>query len=378
MPYTDYKKYWNMKNKIVFLLFGILLFFSGLTKIAFAQEAPSKPLDPGWFMDQEDEVFWQKADKSYNTGRYGEAIVAYLEVLRQDKGNQDAAYNLACCYGLTGQDTLAAIFLVRAWDRGFVFLNHIKADSDFNKVRQNPVFKNTVDSLEKSLTALDSIEGARVYVQAPALSHYRVKLPAGYNQKKRYPLLLTLHGYSGNLDHHFGSVLKKMPEPDFIFASLQAPYWVPNARESFRWRIPEYGPERQEQSVKMSEEYVANVIRTLNAKYNPSKIYLMGHSQGGWMTFNAGLNYPKFFDGLIVFGGWLDTVRIDAKQIKNAKKLKVLIIHGRNDKSVPFSWAEKSRDRLKAGGVDVTFFGFDGGHEMPEAGVKKVYEWIER
>jgi phospholipase/carboxylesterase len=365
-------------KRIVLFTFAVLLLSLIHLSIAYGQEMPAKVLDPGWFMDQEDDIFQKKADDAYNTGRFGEAIVAYLEVLRYDKGNSGATYQLACCYGLTGQDTLAALFLTRAWDRGYVFLAHIKADTDFNKVRQSPVFKNTVDSLERSITALDSLEGARVYVPAAALSYYRVKLPKGYNPKKRYPLLLTLHGYSSNLDNHFADVIKQMPEPDFIFTSLQAPYWLPNSRESFRWRIPEYGPERQEQSVKMSEEYVANVIRTLKAQYNPSHVYLMGHSQGGWMTFNTGLNFPKLFDGLIAFGGWVDTVRIAPSQIKAAKKLKVLIVHGRNDKAVPFSWAESSRDRLKAGGLDVTFFDFDGGHEMPDAGVKKVFEWIER
>lgn len=367
----------HMKIIISILLLSALLFLPGLALYATAEEAASKPLDPGWFMDEKDDPFWEKANEAYNSGRCGEAIVAYLEVLRKDKGNQDAAYNLACCYGLIGNDTLAALFLTRAWDRGFVFIAHIKWDPDFNKVRQSPIFKNTVDSLEGSLTALDSLEGGRVYIQAPALGYYRVKLPKVYDQKKRYPLLLTLHGYSSNLDHHFGSVIKKMPEPDFIFAALQAPYGVPAARESFRWRIPEYGTDRQEQSVKMSEEYVANVVRTLKAKYNPSRIYLMGHSQGGWMAYNTGLRYPKLFDGLIAFGGWVDTVRIDSNQIRNAKKLKVLIVHGRKDTAVPFSWAESSHQRLRAGGVDVTFFDFDGGHDMPDAGVKKAFEWIE-
>lgn len=368
-----------MKKRLPILLMFTLVFLPCFVTVARTQETPSKPMDPGWFIEKniEDiEVFQKKGLEFYYAGRYDETIVAFLEVLRRDGGNSDAAYTIASCYGLQGKDTLAALFLTRSWERGFVPLSYFEADSDFNKVRQNPIFKKTVDSLLISITGLDTLEGARVYVQAPALSYYRVRLPKGHSSKKRYPLLITLHGYTGNLDSHFAEVIKKMPEPDFIFASLLAPYWVPNARESFRWKISEYGPEQQEQSVKMSEEYVAGVIQTLKAKYNPSKIYLMGHSQGGWMTYNTGLRYPKLFDGLIAFGGWVDTVRINAKQIKNAKKLKVLIVHGRNDKSVPFAWAEQSRDRLKAGGLDVTFFDFDGGHEMPEAGVKKVYEWI--
>ncbi len=368
-----------MRKRLPILLMFALVLLPCFVTVAMTQEAPSKPMDPGWFMEDNakaTKLFWGKADSNYYAGNYEEAIVGWLEVLRRDGKDQGSAIAIASCYGLLGKDTLSALFLTRAWDLGYNTASLIINDHDFDKVRQKPIFKNTFDSLVQSATRLDSLEGERVYIPAPALSYYRVKLPKGHSSKKRYPLVVTLHGLGGNLDRHFGSVLKKMPEPDFIFASLQAPYWVPAARESFRWKVGEYGPERQEQSVKMSEEYVANVIQTLKAKYNPSKIFLMGHSQGGWMTYNTGLRYPKLFDGLIAFGGWVDTVRIDAKQIKNANKLKVLIVHGRNDKSVPFAWAEKSRDRLKAGGLDVTFFDFDGGHEMPEAGVKKVYEWI--
>lgn len=366
-----------MKRILLFTIAAMML--SPLpVVIARAQETPAKKLDPGWFMDGEIDGFQKKANEAYGDGRYSEAIVAYLEALRQDKGNQGAAYNLACCYGLTGQDTLAALFLTRAWDRGFNNLDHIKTDTDFDKVRQSPVFKNTVDSLGKSISALDSLEGARVYVQAPALSYYRVKLPKGYDDRKRYPLVLTLHGYSGNLDNYFKAVLEMMPESNIILASLQAPYWIPNARDSYRWRIPEFGPEQQEQTIQMSEDYIAGVVRSLKAKYKPSKLYLMGYSQGGWMTFNTGLRYPKLVDGLVAFGGWVDTVRISAKQIKNANKLKVLIVHGRNDKAVPFSAAESSRDRLRAGGIDVTFIDYDGGHDMTDEGMKKAFEWIGR
>jgi phospholipase/carboxylesterase len=370
-----------MKKRFSIIVILALAFLPGLISSARAQVAPSKPMDPGWFIEnnaRELQKFWIKADSLYWAGRHEEAIVSCLEVLRLDGKHQGAAITIASCYGLLGKDTLSALFLTRSWDLGYNKAPLIENDHDFDKVRQSPVFKNTFDSLVQSAGRLDSLEGERAYIPAPALSYYRVKLPKGYDSRKRYTLLVTLHGYGGNLDRHFGGVLKKMPEPDFIFASLQAPYPVPAARESFRWKNNEYGPEREEQSVKMSADYVANVIRTLKAKYNPLKTFLMGHSEGAWMSYNAGLSYPKLFDGLIAFGGWVDSARINDAQIKNAKKLKVLIVHGRNDKAVPYSSAEKSRDRLKAGGVDVTFFDFDGGHEMPEAGVKKVYEWIRQ
>ncbi len=32
---------------------------------------------------------------------------------------------------------------------------------------------------------------------------------------------------------------------------------------------------------------------------------------------------------------------------------------------------------MKAAGIDVTFFDFDGGHDMTEEGVRKVFAWID-
>ncbi len=89
----------------------------------------------------------------------------------------------------------------------------------------------------------------------------------------------------------------------------------------------------------MSEEYVANVIRTLTTKYNPSNVYLMGHSQGAWMTFNTGLNYPKLFDGLIAFGGWVDTVRIDAKHRSAKAKITGVDRARQEGQDVLYDWA---------------------------------------
>jgi phospholipase/carboxylesterase len=370
-----------MKQKILLMQLTILIMLAGFSLHAVSQETTPKLMDPGWFMENnasDIKIFWVKADSLYWAGKYEETIVSCLEVLRLDGKHQNAAITIASCYGLLGKDTLSALFLTRAWDLGYNTVSLIENDHDFDNVRQKPIFKNTFDSLVHETARLDSLMGERVYIQAPAISYYRVKLPKGYDREKRYPLLVTLHGYSGNLDRHFAGVIGKMREPDFIFVSIQAPYPLPNARESYRWNIAEYGPEQKRKSIEMSQEYIADFIRKLKAEYHPTKTFLMGHSQGGNMTYLAGLRYPRLFDGLISFSGALDTANISAAQIRSAKNLKVLIVHGRKDKAVEFSYAEKARDHLKAGGVDVTFFAFDGGHEMPEAGVKKAYEWIER
>ena len=46
-------------------------------------------------------------------------------------------------------------------------------------------------------------------------------------------------------------------------------------------------------------------------------------------------------------------------------KLPVLVAHGRADAELAFAAGEQLRDFAAAGGADVTWLPFDGGHEMP-------------
>jgi phospholipase/carboxylesterase len=47
----------------------------------------------------------------------------------------------------------------------------------------------------------------------------------------------------------------------------------------------------------------------------------------------------------------------------------VFIAHGRRDDVLPFAVADRLRRELEAAGLRVTWFPFDGGHEMPEPAV---------
>ena len=52
--------------------------------------------------------------------------------------------------------------------------------------------------------------------------------------------------------------------------------------------------------------------------------------------------------------------------------------HGRADNILPFDLAERLHADLVAAGVEVTFVTFDGGHEIPEAVVTALGEFLAR
>ncbi|MDQ7798377.1 MAG: hypothetical protein RDU76_05470 [Candidatus Edwardsbacteria bacterium] len=87
--------------------------------------------------------FWKK--------NYQDAITFYHLLSKTGKSEFDDLYNLACCYSQTGNDKQAAKYLKQAVDEGFTDLDHIKADPDFDNVRNSPKFQKTLEDIVNKL-----------------------------------------------------------------------------------------------------------------------------------------------------------------------------------------------------------------------------------
>jgi phospholipase/carboxylesterase len=145
------------------------------------------------------------------------------------------------------------------------------------------------------------------------------------------------------------------------------------------------------QASNLSESYILDLLKTLTKKYKINSIYLMGFSQGAIFTYQIGIRNPHCFKGIICLSGpglleplilpfsnkkitdWLEE-----KNIAGAKRLRVFIGHGKNDKSPDYNMGLKSRDTLKKYGYDVTFYSFDGKHEIVKEELEHVINWLKK
>jgi len=91
---------------------------------------------------------------------------------------------------------------------------------------------------------------------------------------------------------------------------------------------------------------------------------LVGFSQGGMLAMDYVLHGGRV-DGLallsstrIAFADW-------QARLPCLAGLPVLVTHGRVDDELSFAAGEELRDAAIAGGADVTWLPFDGGHEIP-------------
>jgi phospholipase/carboxylesterase len=328
--------------------------------VGFAQPAVNE-LDPaaGNFLDFPLDSVSRAANAAYQAARYNEAARLYLTALEHDITSSNDIYNLACCYGLLKQDSLATLYLRRAFHAGFDDIGHVQQDPDFDSVRTRPVFAALVDSLAAQAESANTRAGTEVNIEANCLIPGYVRLPADYDSTKAYPLVIGLHGYGAD-PKSFARLYERAGSPELIYVCLQAPYAFGEGRDlGYSWSTWNRDDSTVgRRSARLSSDYIADAAQRLSARYHTDGTWLLGFSQGCFMAYQTGIARPDLFKGIICFGGGLDTLRFTDAEYAAARGLKVFAAHGKEDRMVEFKYGTSTRDFLRRKGYDVTFAEF--------------------
>ncbi|MCJ7624940.1 MAG: hypothetical protein MUO76_15675 [Anaerolineaceae bacterium] len=231
-----------------------------------------------------------------------------------------------------------------------------------------------------------------IYIKGSALFKCHVVLPENYSPENSYPLVVGLHGGGGNADD-FITRWDDFPHRSFIYAVPQAPNSVMFDEDLvYDWAMwPTRDEELIAKATRMSEDYIVDVIQELSGQYKVDGVYLMGFSQGAIFTYLVGIKQHHLFQGLIClsgpgilaplinpFTGSFDPDWLPEESIRDAKKMRLFITHGKEDQAAGYELGIRSRDILTNRGHDVTFRDFEGGHIMPPKEIlKEIVDWIE-
>jgi len=366
-----------------------LLALAGCTPRQTGEKAMAKAIDPASvsvedvLLSNPDSVL-REAINAYNEKDYASSASAYLAYVSHNNSDAISLYNLACCFGLMGDSTRAAAFLKASWDAGYRDAEHIRQDTDFDRVRESSVFRTTVKEMDEE-AAEKSYGKNRVYVTAVSMLPCYVVVPEDYDAEKRYPLVIGLHGYGSNYER-FSDIFRRSSKADttekaagidFIYAAPCAPYPMAGGPEpGYSWTLRE--KEMGEKTLRMDEAYITSLPLEILKSWNvdTTQVYLLGFSQGASTAYFIGLNHPERFRGVIAFGGWLDTAMVSAEALKKAKGMRVFIAHGKSDQTVPLEASQDAYKRLKDADLDVQLNQFEGGHEVPIQTLQFAIEWL--
>ena len=104
---------------------------------------------------------------------------------------------------------------------------------------------------------------------------------------------------------------------------------------------------------------------------------MIGHSMGAATSYVTGIERHQLFDGIVAIAGSLNTYWLSDSVLNAGNDLKVLIVHGKNDKTFRFVEAISAQRLLERHGYNVSFIEHKGGHEIPgNDKMKEIAAWI--
>lgn len=185
-------------------------------------------------------------------------------------------------------------------------------------------------------------------------------IPTGYNSKTSWPLIIALHGYGSNA-MAFHDLWKSLTDTTgFVLLIPQGDLSVEN---NFGWT---WGDD--------SEQFILTCLDLISKEIHidRNRIYLIGFSAGGRLTYYLGLKYSNIFRGIATLSAPFNETILSGNTIVD-KSLKIYIGYGSLEKRISIE-AKNAKSALENLGLNVKTKCYDGiGHGLPEPKEKELY-----
>lgn len=161
---------------------------------------------------------------------------------------------------------------------------------------------------------------------------YNVFVPSGYDAATATPLVILLHGYgaSGNIQEFYFNFEPEAEARGFLYVR---PDGLVNSVGSQNWNgTPACCDETQTTD---DAGYLIHIIDEVSATYNvdQSRVYLVGHSNGGFMSYRMACEYSDRIAAIVSLAG---AMFLDPADCAPSEPVNILQIHGTDDGTIEF------------------------------------------
>jgi polyhydroxybutyrate depolymerase len=180
----------------------------------------------------------------------------------------------------------------------------------------------------------------------------KIFLPKNYDEKDKWPLILMLHGYTSNAsqaDTLLG-LSKRVTSRGFLLLTPEGTE-LPYTDEAHGWKkgdkfwnATDFCCDLEKTNVD-DVGYLLALIKEASARYHvdEERIYLFGHSNGGFMTNRLLCETDRFFAGAITLAG---STYKDPKMCRLKNPVSYLQVHAEDDPTVAYG-----ENQFHAGGL---------------------------
>jgi predicted esterase len=178
------------------------------------------------------------------------------------------------------------------------------------------------------------------------LQPYRILVPEAYNAGKPAALVVALHGMGG--------------DENSIFDGYSGAF-KPAAEKAGVIAVCPKGRDTASMYRGSAEQDVMDVLAEVRRDYkiDANRIYLMGHSMGGYGTWSIAMAHPDVFAALGPISGGGNPAGMAA-----IARIPEYVVHGDADPTVPVTQSRTMVEAGKKAGADIVYVEVPGGNHM--------------
>jgi phospholipase/carboxylesterase len=207
----------------------------------------------------------------------------------------------------------------------------------------------------------------RDHNEAGSRGGFSLYVPEYYTPDRPWPLVMALHGGSGNGRGFLWSWLRDARSHGAI---LVAPTATGNTSNKSTWAL-------------MGEDVdtpnLARILDLVRTRWNidPTRLLLTGMSDGGTFCYVTGLESASPFTHLAPVSATFHPLMAETADAERLRGLPVYLVHGRLDWMFPVQVARQTQQLLAAAGADVSYREIDDlSHCYPREINPAILRWL--
>jgi phospholipase/carboxylesterase len=191
--------------------------------------------------------------------------------------------------------------------------------------------------------------------------------------------LLVLHHGRGTDERDLIGLAELLdPERRLRVVSPRGPLRLPGSPGYHWYLVPRVGFPDPE-TFAAAREALAELHDELweESGIGPGRTVLGGFSMGAVMSYAMGLSAERpAVAGILAFSGFVPTVEGWEPALADRTDSRAFISHGRRDPVIGIDFAQRARELLSEGGLDVTYRESDLGHQIDPAHLREASAWL--
>lgn len=192
--------------------------------------------------------------------------------------------------------------------------------------------------------------------------------------------LLVLHHGRGTDERDLLGLSDHLdPERRLLVVTPRAPLVLPGSPGYHWYLVPRVGyPDKQ--TFEEARTALAQLHDQLweETGLGPERTVLGGFSMGAVMSYATALSAERpAVTGILAFSGFVPTVEGWEPSLADRAGTRAFVSHGRRDPVISFEFAERARELLEAGGLEVTYRASELGHQIDPTHLRDAAAWLD-